>query len=76
MTDVSQISGSGNTVLVVTLVIDIELAYDCLRPDPLENSRSFRRLNDAVAELQQAAEKGERGIVTPLSAPPQVADSD
>jgi hypothetical protein len=44
-------------------LIDIELAYD--------NSRSFQRLYDAVAELLEAAEKGERGVVTPLSAPPQ-----
>lgn len=40
-------------------LIDIELAYD--------NSRSFQRLYDAVAELLEAAEKGERGVVTPLS---------
>jgi hypothetical protein len=35
-----------------TSLIDLELAY--------ENSRSFRRLYDAVAELLEAAEKGER----------------
>ena len=42
-----------------TSLIDIELAY--------ENSRSFQRLYDAVAELLEAAEKGARGVVTPLS---------
>jgi hypothetical protein len=40
-----------------TSLIDLELAY--------ENSRSFRRLYDAVAELLEAAEKGERGYVSP-----------
>lgn len=42
-----------------TSLIDIELAY--------ENSRSFRRLYDAVSELIEAAEKGERGYVSPRS---------
>jgi hypothetical protein len=43
-----------------TSLIDLELAYD--------NSRSFRRLYDAVAELLEAAEKGERGYVSPQQA--------
>ena len=43
-----------------TSLIDLELAY--------ENSRSFRRLYDAMAELLEAAEKGQRGYVSPQQA--------
>lgn len=42
-----------------TSLIDIELAY--------ENSRSFRRLYHAIEQLLAAAEKGERGYVSPLA---------
>lgn len=45
-----------------TSLIDLELAY--------ENSRSFRRLYHAIAELLEAAQKGERGIVSPGQARP------
>lgn len=41
-----------------TSLIDLELAY--------ENSRSFRRLYHAIEQLLQAADKGERGYVSPL----------
>ncbi len=42
-----------------TSLIDLELAY--------ENSRSFRRLYHAIEQLLEAAEKGERGYVSPLA---------
>ncbi|MGB0385163.1 MAG: DUF4276 family protein [Ardenticatenaceae bacterium] len=43
-----------------TSLIDIELAY--------EHSRSFRRLYHAIEQLLEAAQKGERGYVSPLPA--------
>jgi hypothetical protein len=49
-----------------TSLIELELAYDCLRPAPLGNYRSFRRLYHAIEQLLEAAEKGERGYVSPL----------
>lgn len=41
-----------------TSLIDVELAH--------ENSRSFQRLYHAIEQLLEAAEKGERGYVSPL----------
>ena len=41
-----------------TSLIDIELAY--------ENSRSFRRLYHAIEQLLEAAEKRQRGYVSPI----------
>ena len=42
---------------IFTSLIDLELAY--------ENSRSFQRLYHAIEQLLEAAEKGERGYVSP-----------
>lgn len=46
-----------------TSLIDLELAY--------ENSRSFRRLYHAIEQLLAAAEKRERGYVSPLPEEPE-----
>ena len=46
-----------------TSLIDIELAH--------ENSRSFQRLYHAIEQLLEAADKGERGYVSPLQCEPE-----